>query len=157
DHIDYAGAAGGLFLRVEEAGEWWNLRGGTLLFYYLALILALAALVLPAFLAPTRLRYQWLAVRRGEEGSGAPGINAFRAKMMAVLISSAMTAVGGVFTAFYNNNLFPSRVFDINRSIEIILAPVVGGLGTVFGPVVGAFILTPLGEALTTLTARLGV
>src|SRR5213593_2702735 len=35
DHFDYAGAAGGLFLRVEEAGEWWNLRGGTLLFYYL--------------------------------------------------------------------------------------------------------------------------
>jgi branched-chain amino acid transport system permease protein len=62
-----------------------------------------------------------------------------------------------VFTAFYSNNLFPSRVFDINRSIEIILAPIVGGLGTVFGPVVGAFILTPLGEALTALTDRLGI
>ena len=62
-----------------------------------------------------------------------------------------------MFTAFYNNNLFPSRVFDINRSIEIILAPVVGGLGTVFGPVVGAFILTPLGEVLTALTDRLGI
>ena len=68
-----------------------------------------------------------------------------------------MTAVGGVFIAFYNNNLFPSRVFDINRSIEIILAPVVGGLGTVFGPVIGAFILTPLGEVLIAVTERLGV
>jgi len=68
-----------------------------------------------------------------------------------------MTAVGGVFTAFYNNNLFPSRVFDINRSIEIILAPIVGGLGTVFGPVVGAFILTPLGETLTALTGHFGI
>src|SRR5262249_48185909 len=57
----------------------------------------------------------------------------------------------------YSNNLFPSRVFDINRSIELILAPVVGGLGTVFGPVVGAFILTPLGEALTALTDWLGI
>jgi len=156
DHIDYAGAAGGLFLRVEE-GEWWNLRGGTLLFYYLALALAVGALVLTAFLARTRLGYQWLAVREDEEAARALGINAFRAKMTAVLISSAMTAVGGVFTAFYNNNLFPSRVFDINRSIEIILAPVVGGLGTVFGPVVGAFILTPLGEALTALTGLFGI
>jgi branched-chain amino acid transport system permease protein len=157
DHIDYAGAAGGLFLRVEEAGQWWNLRGGTLLFYYLALALAICALVLTALLARSRLGYQWLAVREDEEAARALGINAFRAKLIAVVISSAMTAVGGVFTAFYSNNLFPSRVFDINRSIEIILAPVVGGLGTVFGPVVGAFILTPLGEVLIALTERLGV
>jgi len=157
DHIDYAGAAGGLFLRVEEDGQWWNLRGGPLLFYYLALSLAAGALVLTAWLARTRLGYQWLAVREDEEAARALGIDVFRAKMTAVLISSAMTAVGGVFTAFYNNNLFPSRVFDINRSIELILAPVVGGLGTVFGPVVGAFILTPLGEALTALTERLGI
>jgi branched-chain amino acid transport system permease protein len=157
DHIDYAGAAGGLFLRVEESGQWWNLRGGTLLFYYLALALAVGALVLSAWLARTRLGYQWLAVREDEDAARALGINVFRAKMAAVLISSSMTAVGGVFTAFYNNNLFPSRVFDINRSIEIILAPIVGGLGTVFGPVVGAFILTPLGEVLTALTDRLGI
>jgi len=157
DHIDYAGAAGGLFLRVEETGQWWNLRGGTLMFYYLALALAGGALALTAWLARTRIGYQWLAVREDEEAARALGINVFRAKMAAILISSGLTAVGGVFTAFYSNNLFPSRVFDINRSIEIILAPIVGGLGTVFGPVVGAFILTPLGEVLTALTDRLGI
>ena len=157
DHIEYAGAAGGLFLRVEENGQWWNLRGGTLLFYYLALVLAVGALVLTAWLARTRLGYQWLAVREDEQAARALGIDVFRAKMAAVLISSGLTAVGGVFTGFYSNNLFPSRVFDINRSIEIILAPIVGGLGTVFGPVVGAFILTPLGEMLTALTDRLGI
>jgi branched-chain amino acid transport system permease protein len=157
DHIDYAGAAGGLFLRVEEQGRWWDLRGGPLLFYYLALALAGGALALTAWLARTRLGYQWLAVREDEQAARSLGIDVFRAKMTAVLISSAMTAVGGVFIAFYNNNLFPSRVFDINRSIELILAPVVGGLGTVFGPVVGAFILTPLGEVLTALTEHLGI
>lgn len=157
DHIDYAGAAGGLFLRVEEEGRWWNLRGGPLLFYYLSLVLAAGAVALTAWLARTKLGYQWLAVREDEAAARALGIDVFRAKMTAVLISSAMTAVGGVFTAFYHNNLFPSRVFDINRSIELILAPVVGGLGTVFGPVVGAFILTPLGELLTALTERLDI
>jgi branched-chain amino acid transport system permease protein len=146
-----------LFLRVEDNGQWWNLRGGTLLFYYLALALAVGALALTAWLARTRLGYQWLAVREDEQAARALGIDVFRAKMAAVLISSGLTAVGGVFTAFYSNNLFPSRVFDINRSIEIILAPIVGGLGTVFGPVVGAFILTPLGEMLTALTDRLGI
>jgi branched-chain amino acid transport system permease protein len=77
--------------------------------------------------------------------------------MTAVIISSGMTAVGGVFYAFYYNNLFPAQIFDISRSIEIIRAPIVGGIGTVFGPVVGAFILTPLGESLITLTEKLGV
>jgi branched-chain amino acid transport system permease protein len=159
DHLDFAGAAGGLFLRVEDerAGEWWNLRGGPLLFYYLALALATGSIVLAAALARTRLGYQWLAVREDEEAARALGIDVFAAKMKAVVISAAMTAVGGVFTAFYYNSLFPSRVFDMTRSIELILAPVVGGLGTIFGPLVGAFILTPLGEALTAAIGRLGI
>ena len=74
-----------------------------------------------------------------------------------MLISSSMTAVGGVFYGFYYRNLFPSQVFDIGRSIELILAPIIGGLGTVFGPIVGAIILTPLGEVLTALMQRLGI
>jgi branched-chain amino acid transport system permease protein len=113
--------------------------------------------VLTARLKHTRLGYHWLAVREDQEAARALGIDVFRVKLIAVLISSAMTAVGGVFLAFYNNNLFPDRVFDISRSIELILAPVVGGLGTVFGPVVGAFLLTPLGEALVAVTDRLGI
>jgi branched-chain amino acid transport system permease protein len=156
DHFDYAGASGGLFLRVADE-EWWNLRGGPLLFYYLGLILAAGALILVAWLRRTRLGYQWLAVREDQEAARSLGINVFRAKMIAVVISAAMTAVGGVFLAFYSNNLFPSRMFDISRSIELILAPVVGGLGTVFGPAVGAFILTPLGEALVAMTDKLGI
>ena len=51
-----------------------------------------------------------------------------------------------MFYAFYYNNLFPEHVFAIARSIEIILAPIIGGLGTLFGPIVGAFVLTGLGE-----------
>src|ERR1700680_1812018 len=77
--------------------------------------------------------------------------------MRPALISSAMTAVGGVFYAFYYDSLFPAQVFGINRSIDLILAPIVGGLGTIFGPVVGAFILTPLGELLTAAVEKLGV
>jgi branched-chain amino acid transport system permease protein len=156
DHFDYAGATGGLFLRVSD-DAWWNLRGGPLLFYYLGLILAAGALILVAWLKRTRLGYHWLAVREDQVAARSLGINVFRAKMIAVMISAAMTAVGGVFFAFYSNNLFPSRVFDISRSIELILAPIVGGLGTVFGPVVGAFVLTPLGEALVALTEKLEI
>jgi len=159
DHLGFAGGSGGLFLPYEERrlGEWWNLRGGQLLFYYLALVLAVGGVVLAARLARSRLGYHWLAVREDERAARSLGIDAFRAKMTAVLVSSGMTAVGGVFYAFYNNNLFPGQIFDIGRSIELLLGPIVGGLGTVFGPVVGAFILTPLGEGLIALTQKLGI
>jgi branched-chain amino acid transport system permease protein len=159
DHLGFAGGSGGLFLPYEERrlGEWWNLRGGQVLFYYLALVLAVGGVVLAARLARSRLGYHWVAVREDEQAARSLGIDAFRAKMTAVLVSSGMTAVGGVFYAFYNNNLFPGQIFDIGRSIELLLAPIVGGIGTVFGPVVGAFILTPLGEMLTALTDRLGI
>jgi branched-chain amino acid transport system permease protein len=159
DHLGFAGGSGGLFLPYEERrlGEWWNLRGGQFLFYYLALFLAVGGVALAAWLARSRLGYYWLAVREDERAARSLGIDAFRAKMTAVLVSSGMTAVGGVFYAFYNNNLFPGQIFDIGRSIELLLGPIVGGLGTVFGPVVGAFILTPLGEGLIALTQRLGI
>ena len=159
DHLGVTGGAAGLFLPFEEKrmGEWWNLRGGQLLFYYLALALASGAVLMVALIVRSRLGYRLIAVREDETAARALGIDAFAVKMAAVVIPSAMTAVGGVFYAFYYNNLFPSQVFEMSRSIELILAPIVGGLGTVFGPVIGAFVLTPLGEVLIAVTARLGV
>ncbi len=159
DHLAITGGSGGLFLPVQaaDAGQWWNLRGDQFLFYYLALALATSAAIFVAWLRRSRLGYQWLAVREDQEAARALGIDVFRVKMIAIAMSSGMTAIGGVFYAFYYRNLFPSQVFDIGRSIELILAPIIGGLGTVFGPIVGAFILTPLGEGLIALTERLGV
>ena len=74
--------------------------------------------------------------------------------MIAVVISAGMTAVAGVFFAFYYNNLFPEQVFHISRSIELILAPIIGGIGTLFGPILGAFLLTGLSEARHRAAAR---
>jgi branched-chain amino acid transport system permease protein len=72
-------------------------------------------------------------------------------------ISSAMTAVSGVFFAFYYNNLFPEQIFNISRSIEIILGPVIGGVGTLFGPILGAAVLTLLSETITESLAAFGL
>jgi branched-chain amino acid transport system permease protein len=68
--------------------------------------------------------------------------------MYAVMISAAATSFAGVFYAFFYNNLFPEQVFSIFRSIEIILGPIIGGVGTLFGPILGAFVLTGLAETL---------
>ena len=77
---------------------------------------------------------------------------------MAVLISSGMTAVGGVFYAFYYNNLFPSQVFDISALDRAHPGADHRRARHVFGPMVGAFILTPLGgDAARALIERLGI
>jgi len=65
-------------------------------------------------------------------------------------------AVSGVFFAFYYNNLFPEQIFHISRSIEIILGPVIGGVGTLFGPVLGAAVLTLLSDGITEALGALG-
>ena len=105
----------------------------------------------------SRIGYFWLAIREDEQAARALGIDTFRYKMAAVIISAGMTAVAGVFFAFYYNNLFPEQVFHISRSIEMILAPIIGGIGTLFGPVLGAFVLTGLSEAMTELLHALGI
>jgi branched-chain amino acid transport system permease protein len=73
------------------------------------------------------------------------------------VISAGMTSVAGVFFAFYYNNLFPEQVFHIARSIELVLAPIIGGIGTLFGPILGAFVLTGLSEGMTELLHVLGL
>ena len=73
------------------------------------------------------------------------------------MISAGMTSFGGVIYAFYFNNLFPEQVFNISQSILIILGPFVGGVGTLFGPILGAVVLETIAEGMRTLLGGLGV
>ena len=159
DHIQWTGGSGGLFLKVaqREQMDLLNFRGPPAMYYYAILFLTVGALAVCAWLLRSRAGYYWQAIRENEEAAQALGINTFRYKMIAVLISSAMTAASGVFFAFYYNNLFPEQIFHISRSIEIILGPIIGGIGTLFGPILGAFVLTVLADGITEGLAYFGV
>jgi branched-chain amino acid transport system permease protein len=159
DHFQWVGASGGLFLPVTQytRNDVWNLRGNPAMFYYLMLALTVAAFILCHALLRSRIGYFWLAIREDEQAARALGIDAFRYKMIAVVLSAAMTSIAGVFFAFYYNNLFPEQVFHISRSIELILGPIIGGLGTLVGPIIGAFLLTGLAESLTELLSAFGI
>ena len=158
DHLDWTGGPGGLFIKVAQRDQidLANFRGPPAMYYYAMLVLAAGAFALCAALLKSRAGYYWQAIRENEEAAQALGINTFRWKMLAVVLSSAMTAVSGVFFAFYYNNLFPEQIFHISRSIEIILGPIIGGVGTLFGPILGAAVLTILADAITELLAVLG-
>jgi branched-chain amino acid transport system permease protein len=154
DHSRWLGGTAGLFLPVQnrEGIDLLNLRGSPLMFYYIILFLNFGALALCRWLLAGRLGYYWQAIRDDHDAAQALGINVFRYKMIAVMISSAMAGVAGVFYAFYYNNLFPEQIFSVEQSVQVTFAPIVGGVGTLFGPILGAFILTPLGRVLSTLT-----
>jgi branched-chain amino acid transport system permease protein len=158
DHLDWLGGPGGMFLRVAQRDVWdlANFRGPPLMYYYAILFLTGAAFALCALLLKSRAGYYWQAIRENEEAAQALGINIFRWKMLAVALSAAMTSISGVFFAFYYNNLFPEQIFHISRSIEIILGPVIGGIGTLFGPILGAVVLTLLSDGITDALAALG-
>jgi branched-chain amino acid transport system permease protein len=159
DHLDWLGGPGGMFLRVAQRDVWdlANFRGPPLMYYYSILGLTIIAFALCAWLLRSRAGYYWQAIRENEEAAQALGINIFRWKMLAVALSAAMTSISGVFFAFYYNNLFPEQIFHISRSIEIILGPVIGGIGTLFGPILGAAVLTLLSDGITEALAALGL
>lgn len=159
DHFSWIGGSAGFFLKVENytQNDLFNLRGSPRMFYYLLLAMTVTAFLLCHVLLRSAIGYRWLAIRESPEAAQALGINIFRYKMYAVVLSAAMTSLGGVVFAFFYNNLFPEQVFHISRSIELILGPIIGGIGTLFGPIVGAFLLTGLAEGLREVMLQLGI
>jgi branched-chain amino acid transport system permease protein len=159
DHLTIVNASAGLFLPVKQYGhnDLWRLRGDPTMFYYVILAATALVFVLCRFLLRSRIGYFWLAIRENEQAARAVGINTFRYKIYAVMISAAATSFAGVFYAFFYNNLFPEQVFNIGRSIEMILGPVIGGVGTLFGPILGAFVLNSLAETLNAAMSAVGL
>jgi branched-chain amino acid transport system permease protein len=159
DHFGWVGASAGLFLPVAQytQNDLWRLRGDPTMFYYMLLVATVLAFVLCHLLLRSRIGYFWRAIREDEEAARAAGINAFRCKMYAVIISAGLTSFAGVFYAFFYNNLFPEQIFHISRSIELILGPIIGGIGTLFGPVLGAFVLQVLAETMQALLTSFGI
>ena len=115
-------------------------------YYYVALGLMLIATGIVAAIERRRFGAYLIAIREDESACEALGVNTFRYKMLAMVVSSFLTGVGGTFYAFYLFSLQPNSVFGIPLSVEIIIRPIVGGAGTVMGPILGSFILSPLAE-----------
>jgi branched-chain amino acid transport system permease protein len=115
-------------------------------YYYIALGLMLTATAIVAAIERRRFGAYLSAIRQDENACEALGVDTFKYKMLAMVTSSSLTGVGGTFYAFYVFSLQPNTVFGIPLSVEIILRPIVGGAGTLLGPILGSFILSPLAE-----------
>jgi branched-chain amino acid transport system permease protein len=145
-NIDAVGGAVGLYITFTGNPRQFQFQDNRV-YYYVALGLMLVATGLVAAIERRRFGAYLIAIREDEQACEALGVNTFRYKMLAMVVSSFLTGVGGTFYAFYLFSLQPNSVFGIPLSVEIVIRPIVGGAGTVLGPILGSFILSPLAEA----------
>jgi branched-chain amino acid transport system permease protein len=104
------------------------------------------ALITTRAIERSRLGAYLVAIRENENAARALGVDTLKVKLQAITLSAAFTAAAGAFYVQYFLLINPELGFSASVSIEALLAPIIGGLGTVFGPLVGAIALHELGE-----------
>lgn len=115
-------------------------------YYYVILIMLVAVITAAWWMERSRMGFYLKAIRADQDAAEALGINSTRYLLSAMAVSSFLTAMGGSFYAQYFRYINPERNMGLDLSIEMALMGIVGGQGTVLGPVLGAFLLTPAGE-----------
>jgi branched-chain amino acid transport system permease protein len=145
---DAVGGARGLFVPIKRPDSLANFQfhESKQTYYYIALALFLLALALNRWIVRSRTGFYFRAIREDQDAAAALGIPVARYKLRAMAISAALTALGGTFYAQYVLFIDPESVLPLSLSILICLVAVLGGVGTLWGPLLGAAILIPLGE-----------
>jgi branched-chain amino acid transport system permease protein len=145
---DWAGGARGVFLPIKRPDSLLNFQfhEQKAYYYYIAFGLLLVALGATRLIERSRRGYYFRAIREDQEAAASLGVHVAREKHRAIAVSAALTAMAGTFYAQYTLFIDPESVFPLSLSILICLVAVLGGVGTLWGPVLGAAVLVPLSE-----------
>jgi len=115
-------------------------------YYYIILAIMLMLIVLTRKLEKSKFGYCLMGIREEEIAASCLGVNTFWYKLLALMISAACTALLGTFYAQYMRIIHPTSVLDLSLIIQVLLVTLVGGGGTIIGPILGSFILVPVSE-----------
>jgi len=115
-------------------------------YYYIMLAFLVLSLLLCRYLSTNRMGYYLRAIKESHEIAKGMGISFVRYRLYAIMISAFLTAMAGTFYAQYILYIDPDSVLILPISIQIVLVAMLGGAGTIMGPVIGAAILLPLSE-----------
>ena len=115
-------------------------------YFYIAFILFVLVLLLAYKIERSRLGFYFRAIKQSPEAAEGLGIDTTKFKMVAMIISAFLTALCGSFYAQYILYIDPPSVLSLDISIKIVLVTVLGGAGTIIGPILGSAILIPLSE-----------
>ncbi|MFE1597628.1 branched-chain amino acid ABC transporter ATP-binding protein/permease [Methylobacterium sp. ID0610] len=142
---EVTGGATGLMIPLKLGWEWMVFRERPPQLA-IAFGLLLASLAVAWFVRWRRLGYYLVATRERQSAAQAAGVDTVRVRLIAVSLSGGLTAILGTFHAMYLTFIEPAAVFSLTLSIQIAMFALIGGIGTVFGPLLGAVLLVPLTE-----------
>jgi len=115
-------------------------------FYYIFLVFMVLCIALCWYIKNSKMGYYLAAITTNQDAASSLGVNIMQYKLMALCSSAFLTALGGAVYAFFLTSIDPMSMFNYDVSARIMLMTVVGGLGTLWGPILGAAILVPLNE-----------
>ncbi len=143
----WAGGAVGVEAPIADSA-WLLLFRSRAPYYWIAFALALFTLWATFALVRSKTGYYWRAINGDEAAARSLGVPAERYKMVAFVLSAALTGVWGGFYAIYVGFIDPDSAFSLTLSIQIVLVAILGGVGTIAGPWLGAALLMPLSEGM---------
>jgi len=115
-------------------------------YYYIMLAFLLLALVICYFVANSKMGYYFRAIKESHDVAEVLGVNVVRYRLIAIMVSAFLSAMAGTFYAQYILYIDPESVMLLAISVQIVLISMLGGAGTIMGPVIGAAILLPISE-----------
>jgi len=142
----FTGGSAGLIVPL-KLGWTWMIFQEKFNYLYIAFGLLLLTMAISYAIRHARLGYYLTAVREREDAASAAGVNNTRVKLSAVMISAALTSFVGAFHAMYLTFLEPATMFSLSTAVEVAMFALIGGLGTVSGPLLGALMVVPIAEA----------
>lgn len=142
---DYFGAAVGLWLPIKSGLLDMQFKS-KLPYYYLFLSMTVIIFGSVWYMERTKMGYYLRAIKADPDAAQALGVDLYRYKMYALMLSAAFAAVLGTLYAQYVLLIDPSNIFVLKVSLIMALVTVLGGVSTVWGPLIGAIILIPLSE-----------
>jgi branched-chain amino acid transport system permease protein len=143
---NFTGGSAGLIVPL-RLGWTWMIFQDKLNYLSIAFALLLLTLTVSWAIRHSRLGYHLIAVREREDASSAAGVDNTSVKLKALIISAALTGLIGSFHAMYLTFLEPATMFSLATAIEIAMFSLIGGLGTVAGPLLGTLLVVPIAEA----------
>lgn len=119
--------------------------------FYIFLSFFVAAILVSVWVRYSKLGYYLLAIREDQDAAAALGVNTTRYKIYGFVLSAAMTAFAGSIHAVYTTFLSPGGAFSLDLSILYALIALIGGMGTILGPIVGTMFMVPIQQYVTTV------
>lgn len=115
-------------------------------YYFIILAMVTALLFLIQFFRSSKFISYLMAIREDEDAAQSLGIHIFKVKFWGLVISAGLTALGGTFYAQYTLYLDPPSMFGLMRSIDPVIICIIGGIGTIFGPLIGSVVFASFME-----------